>query len=242
MLNKTAQNLLLSKLRNPHLRATTDAFDVEVAKAITGAPPKEGLADAVLLFVDIAGFSAKVAQLQPEQVRAFLKEFYAHAIQIIDNHHGIIDRIIGDGIVAVFTPFLSASLNDTTANQHALQAAEEIVAKFSHTDRNSKAALSSGKVLFCKTGLEGVYTDYTVLGNPLTHVYRMEEVASANQIITPENSMIGRLMVQPRTLTTPATLVVPSWSVTKDSTKLRGAETLGTLLLQTYTSRVIRRG
>jgi len=103
-------------------------------------------------------------------------------------------------------------------------------------------ALSHGEVLFCKTGLEGVYTDYTVLGNPLTHVYRIEEIAAANQIVTPLKSPVGSVVAEPRTVAYSTSLPTLTWHIALNDTKLRGAENLGPLVVKTYSGRVPRQG
>lgn len=235
--------VLAGERRDVAAATQTDAMNVKKAFG-PDVPAVEGPGDAVVMFVDIAGFSGRVRGLPPVKVRQYLSKFYAKAIKVIDDHQGLIDRIIGDGIVAVFSQTLAPDLKDAAGK--ALKSAETIIADLNGTECESKAAISCGSVLFCKTGLEGVYTDYTVLGSPLTHVYRMEELAKANQVVVPKNSPVGAIIKaqldrrhehEHRAALGLERLTSIQWGVKIDSTtELRGAEDLGALYIQTLQS------
>lgn len=237
MLTKSQQTVLVDKILNrPRMVSVTDSIDVKKAFG-QDVPPREGRADSVAMFVDIAGFSQRIRGLQPEQVRQFLSRFYKSAIKAIDDRFGLIDRIVGDGILAVFSPFLIPQLQQESTALHALNTAEAIIQELHGSECESKAAIGCGSLLFCSTGLAGVYTDYTVLGHPLTHVYRMEELASANQVIVPKNSPAGAIIAaqleRSRNRVSPSTKPV-RWTVDEKNVPLRGAEDLGILYVQTY--------
>jgi class 3 adenylate cyclase/plastocyanin len=57
-----------------------------------------------VVFWDISGFSVLCESLQshPELVVAFLREFFSEAAMIIHKHDGVLDKFIGDGIMAYF--------------------------------------------------------------------------------------------------------------------------------------------
>ena len=51
---------------------------------------------------DLRGFTALTSTMSPEQVIKFLNRYLGKMVEIILDHHGIIDEIIGDGILAFF--------------------------------------------------------------------------------------------------------------------------------------------
>ncbi len=55
-----------------------------------------------LLMSDLRGFSALTSKMSPEQVITFLNRYLGKMVEILLDHHGTIDEIIGDGILAFF--------------------------------------------------------------------------------------------------------------------------------------------
>jgi class 3 adenylate cyclase/predicted ATPase len=55
-----------------------------------------------VLFADIVGSTARAEQLDPEDVRAMLAPYYAHARSEIERFGGTVEKFIGDAVVALF--------------------------------------------------------------------------------------------------------------------------------------------
>jgi len=55
-----------------------------------------------LLFVDLVGFSAMAEQLDPEDVRRLQVDYFATASAVIHRYGGLIEKYIGDAVMAVF--------------------------------------------------------------------------------------------------------------------------------------------
>lgn len=68
-----------------------------------GGKKQEG----TVLFADIRGFTTISETLDPEDVVALLNEYFAEMVDEIFDNQGILDKFIGDGIVAVFGPPLA---------------------------------------------------------------------------------------------------------------------------------------
>jgi class 3 adenylate cyclase len=58
--------------------------------------------EATVMFTDIRGFTAMSERLSPEEVFAFLNDYLSRMIDVIAARGGIIDKFLGDGILAVF--------------------------------------------------------------------------------------------------------------------------------------------
>lgn len=55
-----------------------------------------------ILFADLVGFTALTEKTDPEDVREILKEYFAAWSQLIEQYHGVIEKYIGDAVMAVF--------------------------------------------------------------------------------------------------------------------------------------------
>lgn len=58
--------------------------------------------DISIMMSDLRGFTALTSTMSPEQVIKFLNRYLGKMVDIILDHRGIIDEIIGDGILAFF--------------------------------------------------------------------------------------------------------------------------------------------
>ncbi len=57
---------------------------------------------ATMMFTDIRGFSTIAEQYPPEVLLEWLNDYLAAMTQEVQNHHGIINKFTGDGLLAVF--------------------------------------------------------------------------------------------------------------------------------------------
>jgi adenylate cyclase len=57
---------------------------------------------AVVLFVDIVGFTRLVEGLPPDRTVALLRAFHKRMVRHVFAHHGTLDKFIGDGLMATF--------------------------------------------------------------------------------------------------------------------------------------------
>jgi hypothetical protein len=55
-----------------------------------------------VLFCDLAGFTARADQADPEDVRALLRPYHARLRHEIERFGGTVDKFIGDGVMGVF--------------------------------------------------------------------------------------------------------------------------------------------
>jgi adenylate cyclase len=82
-------------------------FDEPVANRIRqsgeGALEGKGVRrKAAILYVDLRGFSALAAELEPSEVVAILTEYQRRLVPLIQREGGTIDKYLGDGIMATF--------------------------------------------------------------------------------------------------------------------------------------------
>lgn len=70
-----------------------------------------------VLFADIRGSTGIAERTSAAQFRALVQRFYHRAAKAIDDHDGVIDKFLGDGIMALFIPVVAGK-------EHARRAVE----------------------------------------------------------------------------------------------------------------------
>ena len=87
---------------------------------------------------------------------------------------------MASGDICVFgKPFLE--VNNPEYVYHAERCAEEVIKEFHSTDKNVKVAIHKGSVTYYKVPGEE-YGEYTMIGQPITELYRLESVSTSNAI------------------------------------------------------------
>jgi class 3 adenylate cyclase len=132
-------------------------------------------ADVALLFIDVCSFSTRFGHLDGEDIAAYFDKYYDVVIPIIYRHGGEIDKIIGDGIICIFgPPFLSTELNHNI--KKANDCAKDIIKATEGKDYSSKVAFHCGTINYFKNKT-GLYKEFTMIGKPLTEIFRLESVS-----------------------------------------------------------------
>ncbi len=137
-------------------------------------------ADVTLLFIDICDFSTRYSHFEGEQIADYFDQYYDIVIPIIYKYGGEIDKIMGDGIICVFgPPYLENILKDNIRKGN--DCAKEIIKKTKGTKFSSKIAFHSGTINYFKNKT-GLYKEFTMIGKPLTEIFRLESVSFNERI------------------------------------------------------------
>lgn len=141
----------------------------------------------VLLFIDITHFSYKTQEASSKKITSLLNNYYQQLMPIIYKYGGEIEKIMGDGVICIFgEPFLK-SIRIEEKFIKAEKCAVEIIRTFKDTFYEVKIALHDGPIMYYKTPSE-YYEEYTMIGNTLTELYRLESISQSNGI----NYFMGR--------------------------------------------------
>ncbi|MEE4270845.1 MAG: adenylate/guanylate cyclase domain-containing protein [Thermoanaerobaculales bacterium] len=156
--------------------------------------PSVTLRETSIMFADIVGFTARCESLPPEEVAAFLNQFFSLAADAIFEFGGTLDKFIGDAVMA----FFGAPLPQDDHAERAVRAALALTASLEAWNRDRLAdgidpikirvAVHSGPVVVGDIG-SASRVDYTVLGNTVNIAARLEEfVASPGSIVVGEST------------------------------------------------------
>jgi adenylate cyclase len=176
------------------LRATTETvaakrlsrfFDSSVAEDIRSGEspvaPGEGRArEAAILNVDIRGFSRLVEDMRPSDAIAVLAAYQQRVVPIIQAHGGVIDKFMGDGIMATF----GAVRPSESYAADALRAMEAILGDLRNWDeirtlaplsrRGIGIAISAGPIIFGAVG-DRDRLEVTVIGATVNLSAKLEK-------------------------------------------------------------------
>ncbi len=158
-----------------------------------------------VLFADITGFSAISEQLAPEELVDVINDYFSIAALAINNHEGIIDKFMGDAVMALFNTQLNPQEDH---GRRAVCAALEMQAALAEFQKN----LSPRRCLYFGFGIhtgEAVVgnvgssfrKDFTALGDAVNLAKRIEENASENEIVISQSlydAVRDFVVVEPR--------------------------------------------
>lgn len=142
--------------------------------------------EAVVLFSDIRGFTTITEAEAPQLVVAMLNDYFSLVCAIIESHGGIIDKLIGDAVQAVFY----AHECDNAALSAVLAAIEirRQIPEFNRLRRENGlftigngVGIASGMVVSGCVGSRDGKLDATLIGSLLNQAVRLESLSKAGK-------------------------------------------------------------
>jgi adenylate cyclase len=105
-----------------------------LCKACFGSLAKRGGGAEVeisVLFADVRGSTGLAERISPDKFRRLLQDYYVSASRAIDQNGGIVDKFLGDGVMALFIPVKNHAGRAIEAGRAVLASAERdgLVAK-----------------------------------------------------------------------------------------------------------------
>lgn len=187
VVGRRTRGLLFSSVRHASRMARLARFfSPNLAMQLAETDMSDALAgrrqQAAVLFVDIRGFTSLGEAMTPEELGAFLSEYRSRLAQPVFAHGGMIDKFIGDAIMAVFgVP--NARADDAS---RALACGVDILAE---AERWSQQRTVAGKPPV-KIGIGGHFgevfagalgndqlLEYTIIGDTVNVAERLERLS-----------------------------------------------------------------
>ncbi len=151
-----------------------------------------------MLFSDIRGFTPLSESIAPEEVITLLNDYLDGMTEIIFSNYGIIDKFIGDAIMAVWGA-LQLELSPEEQAYYAVKAAIEMQRKLAELQNtweslgkktvNVGIGINTGPVVVGNVG-STQRIEYTVIGDNVNTAARLESNAKPGQILITENTYI----------------------------------------------------
>jgi adenylate cyclase len=158
-----------------------------------------------VLFADIRGFTTIAERMPPETVVRMLNEFFSEMTPIVFGHRGLLDKYIGDAVMAIFgAPYPSedsaaAAVAAAIAMQRRMLTLNEELKTAGLPQLGMGIGINTGMVTVGYIGSEQ-RTDYTVIGDAVNLAARLEGESNAWQILISAGTLaaIGEIFrVQP---------------------------------------------
>jgi len=141
-----------------------------------------------IMMSDLRGFTSLTSSMKPEDVIKFLNRYLGRMVDMILDHHGIIDEIIGDGILAFF------GAPETLENHPELAVACALKMQIAMQEINAQneadglphlemgIAVNTGEVIVGNIGSEK-RTKYGAVGSQVNFTGRVESFTVGGQVL-----------------------------------------------------------
>jgi class 3 adenylate cyclase len=146
------------------------------------------------LFADIRGFAAMTEGMDPREVISLLNDYLEGAGAAIEAEQGVVDKYIGDQVMAIF----GAPVFHADDAQRAVRAALRMQETIGDLNRSRRASgkpeisvgigINTGLVVAGNMG-SGNRLNYTVLGEPVNLAARLCSIARAGEILVSSSTL-----------------------------------------------------
>jgi adenylate cyclase len=169
-----------------------------------------------IFFSDIASFSGISEQLTAGAIVNLLNSYFGAVAEVIHAHHGVIDKYIGDGVMAFWTPPFSAGDDHASdaclaalAQQEALVALRAQLPEITGMRRNPpnlvvRMGIATGEAVVGTIGSMAARS-YTVIGDTVNLASRLEginKVYRTSIILSEETYRLAQQLIEARELDT----------------------------------------
>jgi class 3 adenylate cyclase/tetratricopeptide (TPR) repeat protein len=212
-----------------------------------------------ILFIDIVGSTALAEQLDPEALRQIMDRYFAACVAAIEEHGGVVEKFIGDAVLAAFGATVTheddalRAVRAAAGSLSALRGLSTELAASHNVSLEARCGICSGDAVVI-TSQSG---DFRVLGDVTNTASRLQTAASPGEILI-EADTAAMVRGEAAIEQVPALHLkgkahpVPAWRVTQpiragdDGTALREGPFLGRAdelgELEHSFRRVLRRG
>lgn len=141
-----------------------------------------------LLFADIRGSTSLAERLSPSDFRDLVQRFYATAAEVLFRHDAILDKFVGDEVMAIFIPALTGELHAARA----LDTGRDLLRATGHSDAGGPwvpigVGVSTG-VAFVGSVADPPATAFTALGDIVNVAARLASAAGAGELLVTMNA------------------------------------------------------
>jgi adenylate cyclase len=139
--------------------------------------------ECTLLFADIRGSTTLAEGMAPADFRQLMDRFYDTAAAVVFDHDGIVDKFVGDELVAIFFPLLSGERHAARG----IEAARTLLQATGHGEHGDPwvplgAGVHTGMAWVGAVGA-GTHTTMTALGDAVNTAARLASAARAGEIL-----------------------------------------------------------
>lgn len=135
-----------------------------------------------LLFADVRGSTGLAERMPAHEFSRLISRFYGAAGRVIDNWNGLIDKFVGDEVVALFIPGFAGEDHASRA----VGAARELLRETGNDGTDPWVPIGAGVhtgVAFVGSVGEGDDCDFTAVGDAVNTAARLASSAASGEIL-----------------------------------------------------------
>ncbi len=180
-----------SLLRQQLSRYVGDALVEQIMRSDKGPLLQNRKQKTTILFADIRSFTTISEHMPPEKVIDILNDYFDNMVDIIFEHHGILDKFVGDELMAVFG-LVGPSKEGCHHAVHAVRAATAMQDRIrtmmpdftvkGYPSFEVGIGINTGETVVGNVGSKN-RMDYTVIGDTVNVAARLEQMARGYTII-----------------------------------------------------------
>jgi PAS domain S-box-containing protein len=145
-----------------------------------------------VMFADVRGFTSKGEHMKPERLIEVINGYFTIAAQAISEQEGLIDKFMGDAVMALFNTPLNPQEDHFNRVVRAAQLMREGVKLYQQTIPEEERLFFSigihvGDAVVGNVGSQ-LRKDYSAIGDAVNLAKRLQEIAKPNQIILSEEA------------------------------------------------------
>jgi class 3 adenylate cyclase/tetratricopeptide (TPR) repeat protein len=141
-----------------------------------------------VVFSDLTGYTALLEKIDPEEVKEVMSQVFAEVVAIVERYEGTIERIIGDGILALFGTPIAHEDDAVRAIRGALdihklvrEKGREFSKRLGGHQLSMHTGVNSGLVVTGHVDLE--HGRHGVAGDTINTAARLADLAAADEIV-----------------------------------------------------------
>ncbi len=139
------------------------------------------------VFADVRGSTALAERMGAAEFRDLMSRFYGIAIRLFTRSDAMIDKLVGDEVVALYLPAFAGE----AFAARAIEDSRDLLAATSHGPDGEPwlsvgIGVHTGTAFVGSVGAPGGHTDFTALGDAVNVAARLTSTARAGEILVSE--------------------------------------------------------
>ncbi|MCQ3930408.1 MAG: hypothetical protein DPW16_08095 [Chloroflexi bacterium] len=177
-----------------HIRKTFERFlSPDVVETLIQNPESTQLGGAIrdltILFADLEGFTALSERLDPVELLHILNEYHGLMVEIVRRNGGLVNKFLGDGILALYNAPLDLPNHALKAVTTAIEIRDALVEfqQYFPGDlrMNINFGINSGQAVVGNIGSRDLM-DYTAVGDNVNLAQRLQSMSRGGEIMISE--------------------------------------------------------
>jgi adenylate cyclase len=145
--------------------------------------------ECTLFFADVRGSTALAETMPAAAFRRLMNAFYATAAEVLVRHEAVVDKFVGDEVVAMFIPAMAGT-------EHARRAVDAGVALLRATGDGAPNAVPIGVGINMGVAYVGAvgpaeHVEFTALGDPVNVAARLASAAGRGELLVTEATAVA---------------------------------------------------